>query len=73
VGNLKGKPDAGQGGKLGHSNQEHWEYTEEIKLAAKKRRRHQAKRDISEGQTEYLDKSSPDRSQRLENNDPAEI
>src|SRR5438067_4940610 len=41
---LKGKPDAGQGGKLGHSNQDHWEYTEEIKEAAKKRRRLQAKR-----------------------------
>jgi|GEM_PF-1445705 hypothetical protein len=50
---LKGKPDAGQGGKRGHSNQDHWEFTEEIKLAAKKRRRHQAKRDTSEGLKEY--------------------
>jgi len=40
---LKGKPNAGQGGKRGHSNQDHWEFTEEIKLAAKKRRRHQAR------------------------------
>ena len=51
---LKGKPDAGQGGKLGHSNQDHWEYTEEIKEAAKKRRRLQAKRQTSEGLSEYL-------------------
>lgn len=51
---LKGKPDAGQGGKRGHSNQDHWEFTEEIKEAAKKRRRHQAKHDTSQGLTEYL-------------------
>jgi hypothetical protein len=52
---LKGKPDAGQGGGRGHSNQDHWEYTEEIKLAAKKRRRHQAKKQTAEGRREYLD------------------
>jgi len=51
---LKGKPDAGQGGKRGHSNQDHWEFTEEIKLAAKKRRRYQAKRQTSEGLKEYF-------------------
>ncbi len=50
---LKGKPDAGQGGKRGHSNQDHWEFTEEIKAAAKKRRRHQAKKDSSQGLSEY--------------------
>ena len=51
---LKGKPDAGQGGKRGHSNQDHWEFTEEIKEAAKKRRRHQAKKDTAAGLREYL-------------------
>jgi len=51
---LKGKPDAGQGGKRGHSNQDHWEFTEEIKEAAKKRRRHQAKKDTREGLRDYL-------------------
>jgi hypothetical protein len=45
----KGKPDGGQGGKLGHSNQEHWEYTEEVKEAARKRRRLQAKKEIANG------------------------
>jgi hypothetical protein len=50
----KGKPDGGQGGKLGHSNQDHWEYTEEIKLAAKKRRRLQARKETCAGLNEYL-------------------
>jgi hypothetical protein len=59
VGNSKGKPDAGQGGKLGHSNQDHWEYTEEIKLAAKKRRRHHAKKQSVEGLKEYLKEKEP--------------
>ena len=51
---LKGKPDAGQGGRRGHSNQDHWEFTEEIKEAAKKRRRHQAKKDTREGIRDYF-------------------
>jgi len=55
---LKGKPDAGQGGKRGHSNQDHWEFTEEIKEAAKKRRRHQAKKEIAEGLKEYSNKKT---------------
>ena len=50
----KGKPDGGQGGKLGHSNQDHWDYTEAIKLAAKKSRRLQARKQTSEGLKEYL-------------------
>jgi hypothetical protein len=61
---LKGKPDAGQGGRRGHSNQDHWEFTEEIKEAAKKRRRHQAKRETFEGLKEYFaDKKNQSRSQ----------
>lgn len=50
---LKGRPDGGQGGKRGHSNMEHWEHTEEIKLAAKKRRRQKAKSDVEQGVSEY--------------------
>ena len=50
----KGKPDGGQGGKLGHSNQDHWDYTEKIKLAARKSRRLQARKQTSEGLKEYL-------------------
>jgi len=40
--------EAGQGGKLGHSNMGHYGQTEEIKLAAKRRRRVEAKRAIEE-------------------------
>lgn len=40
--------EAGQGGKLGHSNMGHYGKTEEIKLAAKKRRRAETKRTIEE-------------------------
>jgi hypothetical protein len=50
---LKGKANAGQGGKIGHSNQDHWEFTEEIKVAARKRRRHQAKAEISAAVAEF--------------------
>ena len=57
---LKGRPDAGQGGKRGHSNMAHWEFTEEIKLAAKKRRRHQAKSDIEKGVGEYQAEQLPE-------------
>ena len=55
---LKGRPDAGQGGKLGHSNQDHWEFTEEIKLAAKKRRRLQAKKQTTEGLMQYFNEEN---------------
>lgn len=49
---LKGKANAGQGGKLGHSNQDHWLYTEEIKAAARRWRRLEAKAEIAAGLTE---------------------
>jgi hypothetical protein len=52
VGVLKGPADAGQGGKRGHSNMEHWEDTEEIKSAARKRRRSEGKAEIREGLTD---------------------
>jgi len=49
----KGKLDAGQGGKLGHSNQNHWQYTEEIKEAARRWRRLEAKSVIAAGLKEF--------------------
>jgi hypothetical protein len=58
MGILKGKPDAGQGGKRGHSNMDHWEFNEEIKEAARKRRRISAKLEIREGLIE--DTIAPD-------------
>jgi hypothetical protein len=51
----KGRPDAGQGGKRGHSNMDHWEFTEEIKDAARKRRRLDAKEQISQGLIESVE------------------
>ena len=48
----KGKANAGQGGKLGHSNQDHWGYTEEVKEAARKWRRLKGKLEIAAGLTE---------------------
>lgn len=53
MGILKGKPDAGQGGKRGHSNMDHWVFTEEIKEASRKRRRIVAKAEITEGLAEH--------------------
>ena len=50
---MKGKIEGGQGGKRGHSNMTHWAYTEEIKDASRKLRRHNAKRDVAEGLVEH--------------------
>jgi hypothetical protein len=46
MGLAKIKTEGGQGGKRGHSNMTHWETTEEIKIAAKKRRRLNARKII---------------------------
>ena len=42
----KGPTEGGSGGKRGHSNMEHWEYTEELKESSKVRRRNNAKKEI---------------------------
>lgn len=55
MGILKGPTDSGQGGKLGHSNMDHWEFTEEIKAAARKRRRLEAKKEIATARAEAND------------------
>ena len=47
--NLKVANRGGQGGGLGHSNMEHWTYTEEVKQAARKKRRTDAKNAIQAG------------------------
>ncbi len=44
---IKGKSDGGSGGKRGHSNMNHWMHTEEIKSAARKARRLEAKEVIN--------------------------
>jgi hypothetical protein len=39
----RNKVEGGSGGKRGHSNMVHWEYTEEIKQRSRKARRRAAK------------------------------
>jgi hypothetical protein len=57
---IKGKADAGQGGKIGHSNQNHWGPTEEVKDAARKWRRLQAKSEIAAGLSEFEPTDEPE-------------
>ena len=62
----KGKVEGGQGGKRGHSNMDHWEFTEEIKLAAKKRRRLAAKAEIKLALIEFENEESTYPQRQLE-------
>ena len=39
MGYPRGPTEGGSGGNRGHSNMEHWGYTDEVKRAARKRRR----------------------------------
>ena len=48
MGLLKHKTEGGSGGKRGHSNMDHWIYTDEIKTATRKRRRLEAKETVRE-------------------------
>lgn len=48
----KGKIDAGQGGRLGHSNMAHWVYSHELKESSRKARRLEAKRQVRAGLAE---------------------
>jgi hypothetical protein len=43
LGIRKMKTEGGSGGKRGHSNMTHWDYTEEIKRRSRKARRAQGK------------------------------
>lgn len=52
MGLLKHKTEGGSGGKRGHSNMDHWVYNHEVKAAAKKRRRLQAKQIVRKTFTE---------------------
>lgn len=62
---LEGPSDAGQGGRRGHSNMEHWELTEEIKTAARKQRRHETKIEIKDGLVERDEKEEPEAPQQV--------
>jgi hypothetical protein len=47
--NDKGPTEGGSGGRRGHSNMEHWTYTEEIKARSKTKRRQDDRRVAEEG------------------------
>ncbi len=66
---LKGKANAGQGGGIGHSNQNHWGPTEEVKDAARKWRRLQAKEEIAAGLTELEPESETERGKAVRNDE----
>jgi hypothetical protein len=67
---MKGRPDAGQGGKRGHSNMDHWVYNDEIKEAARKDRRLRAKQDIALGLIESAEFDDDSQAQAPAVNDP---
>jgi hypothetical protein len=50
---MKGPANGGQGGKLGHSNMDHWVYTEEIKAASRKVRRLIARQEIAQERRQW--------------------
>lgn len=50
----KGSTEGGSGGGRGHSNMDHWEYTEEIKVSTKKLRRKQDKEEAKRGLQENV-------------------
>ena len=47
MGTMKLKTEGGQGGRRGHSNMTHWATTEEIKEAARVRRRREGKKIVA--------------------------
>jgi hypothetical protein len=58
-GYCKGPTEGGSGGKRGHSGMEHWGYTEEVKRAARKRRRLEDKKTAKNWSNEESNGSKP--------------
>ena len=56
--NPKAPSEGGSGGKRGHSGMEHWGYTDEVKEAARIRRRHDARATEREGMVEAASQRS---------------
>lgn len=52
MGVYKGPTEGGSGGRRGHSNMEHWGFTDEVKEAARRRRRLEDKSEVKRQQTE---------------------
>lgn len=50
----KWKTEAGQGGRLGHSNMSHWGHTEQIKATSRKTRRAQGKELLRRERGEHM-------------------
>lgn len=57
MGNYKGPSEGGSGGKRGHSNMEHWTFTEELKESSKKSRRLNSKKEIRKELNELSQKN----------------
>jgi len=55
----KGKSEAGQGGKRGHSNMDHWVFNEEVKEAARKQRRLNARIEIRDALSKRDEQEEP--------------
>lgn len=51
--------EGGAGGRLGHSNMEHWDYTGDIKKAARAARRRADRAEIEERLTQMGETDSP--------------
>jgi hypothetical protein len=52
MGVFKGPTEGGSGGRRGHSGMEHWGFTDEVKEAARRRRRLEDKQEVREKSAE---------------------
>lgn len=60
MGELKKVPsEGGSGGKRGHSGMEHWAYTQEIKDAARRKRRQDDDAEVDQGLEDSADPEEP--------------
>jgi hypothetical protein len=60
MGTTKGPSEGGTGGKRGHSNMEHWGYTDEVKEESRRIRRQDDKRKSEAGITDHKDEKRRD-------------
>ena len=61
----KTKTEGGSGGKRGHSNMDHWAYTDEVKEAARTQRRMGDKKATQDGINELASKRAPSRKTKV--------
>jgi len=60
----KGPTESGSGGRRGHSGMEHWGFTDEVKEAARRRRRLGDKQEVRDQSAEPDDGQSVQQSQQ---------